>query len=157
MESHSLQKKVLPMGTDTSVTRILNGMCAPSLHLLREAHQANPCTPPPPPRIKTIQIHMKKQNKTQKSGLRARVEVSLPNPTTSKDTTLDGMDSDLLSHVSHFLQTPIPPMENFSLATREGALEALAIMENTQRFLEDRIRTAKILKALCEDSIKNEQ
>ena len=70
--------------------------------------------------------------------------------------TLDGLDRDVLAHVNHFFRTPLPTMEKFSLLTPEDATAALAAIERTQRLLEERMRTVRVLKALCEHAKKNE-
>ncbi len=70
--------------------------------------------------------------------------------------TIDGLDEDVAAHVNHFLATPLPPMEKFSLLTAEDARSALIMINHTQHLLEERIRTVRVLKALCENAKKDE-
>jgi hypothetical protein len=87
-------------------------------------------------------------------GLRRRIEKSV----TAKPlaSTVDGLDVDVLAHVNHFFKTPLPTMEKFSLQTPEDARQALVAIERTQKLLEERIRTVRVLKALCENAKKSE-
>jgi hypothetical protein len=82
----------------------------------------------------------------KKSGLTAQVE-KLPSV-----PTIDGLDEDVLAHVNHFFETPLPRMEKFSLRTPEEANQALAMIEQTQVLLEQRMRAVRVLKTLCEQA-----
>ena len=85
------------------------------------------------------------RKKTPKSRLETAVE-----ETSTNSPTLDGMDPGILDHVEHFFSSPLPRMQHFSLETQEGAREAIAILEEHQRIIQERLKTARMLKVLCE-------
>ncbi len=73
-----------------------------------------------------------------------------------REQTNDTVDRDILAHVEHFLKSPIPPLERISLASPESARSALTTLEQTHALLQERLRTARILKTLCEDAKAND-
>ncbi len=83
--------------------------------------------------------------RTSKSRLESAIEQS-----STSAPTLDGVDPGILDHVEHFFSSPLPTMQHFSLETQEGAREAIAILEEHQRVIQERLKTARMLKTLCE-------
>ena len=92
----------------------------------------------------------KKTTKSAGPSLSERVEKIVE--TTQAD---DILDPDILDHVRHFLNSPIPTMEPFSLLTQESARQAMSKLEAAHKVLEERVRTARMLKTLCEQSRKD--
>ena len=83
--------------------------------------------------------------------LRTRVEKIVEE---SRQT--DSVDNNILDHVRHFLSTPVPLMEKFSLESQGEAQKALVMLQKTHAMLEERIRTARMLKNLCEQAKEDE-
>ena len=89
------------------------------------------------------------KKRISKKNPQSRLESAIEQTSTSAPT-LDGVDPGILDHVEHFFSAPLPLMQHFSLETQEGAREAIAIIEEHQKVIQERLKTARMLKTLCE-------
>ena len=62
----------------------------------------------------------------------------------------DVQDEDVLGYVDQFLRgySNIPPLEKFSLLTKEDALKALVVLEKAHSLVQSHLKTAKALKKM---------
>lgn len=98
-------------------------------------------------------MHIKKRLSKmlpKKRGLSAQLErIAVRDAVTP---FLDVEDDDVLGYVDQLLKScsAIPPLERFSLLTKEDALKALTVIERAQNQVQGHLKTAKALRSLLE-------